>query len=223
MIDTKKLLFFDIETHRVKELKELSPAMALAFEEHVYNKSEGDFGGTLTDCYKYKSALIPEFSHVICISMGYELEDGTLKLASISGVDEVKLLTDFSKVTEYFYSNGYHLAGHNINGFDKPYLIKRYIINQIKVPSILKTFDKKPWEQEDIDTLQFYKFGGYTSASLQVISAALDIACKTTEVRGDNLFELDIDKVDFNELVKYCEEDVQSNHDGFVKMLNVLQ
>jgi hypothetical protein len=30
-------------------------------------------------------------------------------------------------------------------------------------------------------------------------------------------------QVDFKELVKYCEEDVQSNHDGFVKMLNVLQ
>lgn len=206
----KKLLFFDIETHRVNEYDELNQRRKKAFQDHLWNRSEYP---TVEECYREKSALFPEFSHVICVSFGYEARDDEFKVQSIYGMDEIKILNDLSKVFDAFERQGYALCGHFINGFDKPYLIKRYIINGMQVPKMLsKSIGAKPWEIEDVDTVNLWKFGSYSGTSLEVIASSLDIECKSTILSGNNMFTYKIEDIDFNELREYCEEDVISNY-----------
>jgi DNA polymerase elongation subunit (family B) len=117
---------------------------------------------------------------------------------------------------------GYSLAGHNINGFDKPYLIKRYIINSIKVPVILNSIGVKPWELNDVDTMQKWKMDGWGVTSLEVISAALGVKCKTTELNGGNMYRYDIKDIDWEELRMYCEEDTRASYEIYKKIKTYL-
>ena len=212
----EKLLFFDIETHRVREWNELTPVLQKAFESHLYNEDEYE---TIEECFREKSGLNAEFSQVICVSLGYEWDQG-FKLSSIVGIDEVELLTKLSQVFDGFYSrkDRYSLAGHNINGFDIPYLIKRYIINNMKVPEILKDYENKPWERSSVDTMQIWKFGGWNNTSLEVISAVLGIECKSTEISGEGLYRYNIKDIDWEELKMYCEEDVKSSYEIYKRV-----
>jgi len=206
----EKLLFFDIETHRVKEYEELSQMRKKAFHDHMWNRSEYI---NVEDCYNEKVGLYPEFSQVICVSFGYEDPNGDFKVQSLYGLDEVKILNDLSKVFDAFEKQGYHLCGHFINNFDKPYLIKRYIINGIVVPKMLsKSIGAKPWESGDVDTFSLWKFGSLSGTSLEVIASSLGIECKSTKLSGGNMFMHKISEIDFNELKEYCEEDVTSNY-----------
>lgn len=205
----EKLLFFDIETHRVKNWSDLSPALRKAFEAHVYNDNEKNIYANVEQCFNEKAALHAEFSQVICVSLGYEYENG-FRVLSFSGRDEVKILTELSETLDNFKNKWYSLAGHNINGFDKPYLAKRYIINKMQVPKILNSMGLKPWEISDVDTMQVWKFGSWSATSLEVISAALGIQCKSTEISGSNMYKYDIENMNWAELKMYCEEDVKS-------------
>lgn len=206
----KKLLFFDIETHRVKEYEELSQRRKKAFQDHLWNRNDYP---TVEDCYNERSALFPEFSQVICVSFGYEGPGEEFKVQSLCGLDEVKILNDLSKIFDAFEKQGYALCGHFITGFDKPYLIKRYIINGITVPKMLaKSIGAKPWEQADEDTVNLWKFGSFSGTSLEVIAASMDIECKSTTISGNNMFTYKIGGIDFSELKEYCEEDVVSDY-----------
>lgn len=218
----ENLLFIDIETHRVKNWDELSLPMQRGFTNHCYEKN-GDKGeySNVNECYCEKAALLAEFSQVICVSLGYE-SCGEFKVVSYWGVDEVELLMRLLSTLESFHKKGYSLAGHNINGFDKPYLIKRYIINSIKVPVILNSIGVKPWELNDVDTMQRWKMDGWGVTSLEVISAALDVKCKTTELNGGNMYRYDIKDIDWEELRMYCEEDTRASYEIYKKIKTYL-
>lgn len=202
------LLFFDIETHKVKNWAELPSNVQVAFENHMW---DGDIYEDVEECYNEKAGLSAEFSQVICVSLGYEMNQEFRKV-SIYGIDEKELLKGLKNIFDKFYSQDYALAGHNIGGFDIPYLIKRYIINEMHVPKILQSSKQKPWERADVDTMQEWKFGGYNSVSLEVISSVLNIPCKSTEVTGSNMYRLDITEIDWEQLKIYCEEDVESSY-----------
>jgi DNA polymerase elongation subunit (family B) len=211
----EKLLFFDIETHRVKNWNELPLVSQKAFRNHIYDKFEYK---DIEECYREKAGLNAEFSQVICVSMGYEWEND-FKLTSIHDFNEVEILTQLSPIFNKFQEKGYALAGHNINSFDIPYLCKRYIINGIKVPDILNNLGKKPWEMETVDTIQMWRLGGGGNISLEVICAALNIKCKSTEITGKNMYQYDIKDIDWEELKKYCEEDTNASYEIY-KIIN---
>jgi hypothetical protein len=211
----EKLLFFDIETHRVKNWNELSTSLQNGFINHLFNE---DSFSSVEECFNEISGLNAEFSQVICVSLGYECED-EFKLTSIYSKNEVELLQKLSQIFDKFQINGYSLAGHNINGFDKPYLIKRYIINKLKVPNILNSIGIKPWELSDADTMQMWRLGGGNNTSLEVICATLGIKCKSTEISGGNMYQYDIKDIDWKELKKYCEEDTRASYEIY-KIIN---
>jgi len=207
-MNIKNYLFFDIETHRVKEFSEISPKLQDAFRNHYF---DGDSYDSIEAAYAEQAALHPEFSHVICISFGYEANDGFHK-TSICTTDEPKLLKSAKAVFDAYCSQGYILAGHNIKGCDIPYMAKRYIINDMKIPDALNNYGKKPWEVDSLDTMDLWKLGSWRGSALETICAALGISCKSEEVSGANLYEYPIAEVPMDELQKYCEEDVESNY-----------
>lgn len=214
----EKLLFLDIETHKVLEWEELNSFLQRAFEDHLW---DSDIYDSVEECYNEKAGLNAEFSRVICVSLGYEI-DGIFKKMSLYGLDEVDILTKLAKILKQFHHNEYALAGHNINGFDIPYLCKRYIINGMRVPEALKDYENKPWEKSTVDTMQIWKFGGWQSVSLEVICATLNIKCKSTEISGNNMYRYKIGEIDFNELRLYCEEDVESDYLMYKHIMKLL-
>lgn len=210
MIDLNKALFYDIETHRVNNWNEISKPLQTAFINHYYDPQTYD---TPEDHYSEIAGLHAEFSHVICVVFGY-IYPATREFTtfSIKGIDEIKILEDCRKIFERFQEGGYYLAGHNISGCDTPYMVKRYIINKLKVPDFINEYGQKPWEGVHLDTMNFWKMGSYSRVSLETICAALGIPCKTDEIGGSNLYQYDISEMPWDQLVHYCTEDVVSNY-----------
>jgi predicted PolB exonuclease-like 3'-5' exonuclease len=216
-IDLDKALFYDIETHRGRNWDQIPEALQKAFINHYYDPQSYD---TPEEHYSEVAGLHAEFSQVICIVFGYRNKlTGELVTTELHGKDEVEILTKASTIFSAFQKNGYYLAGHNIRACDTAYLIKRYIINRIKVPDFINEYGVKPWDQAHLDTIDLWKFGDYKRVSLETICAAMGIPCKTDELGGSNLYEYDIDDMDWEQLVHYCKEDVISNYQMTVRIL----
>lgn len=201
----EKILFLDIETHRFDNWEDLSPLLQKAFINHNWNRVEFT---NVESCFAERAGLLPEFSRVICVSMGYEGPDGLVK-TTISGKNEVEILTKLSQILDAFLSRKYVLAGHNIKGFDIPFLCKRYIINKLPIPKMINFMGAKPWEINVIDTMEMWKFGSWNSVSLETICAVLGRNSKKAEVTGGDLWLLDVEEINFDDLGAYCEDDVE--------------
>lgn len=210
MIDLTKALFFDIETHRVVNWGDQPRLIQEAFVNHYWD-SEKYY--STADHFNELAGLHAEFSRVICVVFGFEdPRTGEFKTTKISGLDEKEILRSCTKIFTGLSSSGYYLAGHNIKGYDIPYLTKRYILNRMSVPAYINTYGEKPWEGQHLDTMQFWKFGSWGNVSLELVTAAMGIECKTDELGGSNLHEYDIADMPWELLEHYCEEDVISNY-----------
>lgn len=207
-MDPGKLLFFDIESHRVVNWNEQTQLIKDAFLNHYYDSNTY---ATPEEHYNEVAGLHAEFSHVICISFGYRAANGDWMKMHFYGEDEVDILEKSRKIFDTFTSNGYRIAGHNIISCDIAYLVKRYIINKLPVPASINTYGCKPWEVDMLDTIDLWKFGDFKRVSLQMITACMGINCKSEEVNGGNLYLIDIKDMPWEELAKYCDEDVYSN------------
>lgn len=203
-------VFIDIETHRVLEAKELTPELQKAWKDRYVEKFKDEYNGDNIRAYQEKSALFPEFSKVICISIGFEYE-GKFYKTSFKGSDEVNdvLIPFITRINKLNQDHDIIYLGWNINGFDKPYIIKRLIINNLDIPKSLRTYHLKPWEGRDIDLMNFWKFGGMFPSPLEAVAASLGIKSKSEKFDGKTLYRIPIQNMDWDELKKYCEEDIE--------------
>ena len=143
--DLKGMLFLDIETSTLaKDLDGYAKAIGDNGKEHWKKKSKWVRKNSpeyieLDDdrLYQLDAALYPEFGRVVCVSIGQVVfEDGvtpTAKIKSFYGDNEKDILDVFMKtMSRIFHANPkISLVGHNVKGFDLPFLIKRAIINRI--------------------------------------------------------------------------------------------
>lgn len=215
------ILFFDIETHAGCNFNELPSNLQNAWINHYHEDSGFD---TPEESFKHLAGLYPEFGKVICISFAYFNTDGTVSMNSISGKDELKILTSFSKVLTALHSRDFCLCGCNIIGFDIPFLSVRYMINDMVVPAMLNTCGLKPWEISHIDIMNLWKLSRYRNTSLEAMCACLGIPCKSTEITGKNMHTVNINYMDWKMLETYCEEDVDCTikvYEKLVKYLNL--
>lgn len=154
--------------------------------------------------YKEKAALHSEFGRIVCITVGVETSKG-YKDHSFYGENEMKLLADFAMVCG---SRPIIFFGHNIKGFDIPYICQRMIILGIKIPSCLNVMGKKPWDIKHEDSMEMWKFGGWGTISLDRLTWSLGIESPKDDISGK-----DVSKCFWNgeiERIKtYCEKDVK--------------
>ena len=216
-------IFIDIETHRVLEAKELTPELQKAWKDRYVEKFKDEYNGNNVLAYQEKSALFPEFSKVICITIGFEYKD-KFYTQSFSGLHEVNnvLLPFINRINTLSnrddVKGDISFVGWNINGFDKPYLIKRMIINGLDIPQSLSTYNLKPWECRDIDLMNFWKFGGMYPTPLEAAAASLGIQSKSEEFDGRTLYKIPINEMNWTELDKYCKEDVEVTYKIYKKL-----
>ena len=212
-IKLEDVLFLDVET-----VPEFSDFQQLDENARVLWKlkcaSLCKDGQTPESVYE-KSSIYAEFGKIVCISAGfiYHLPGGeyAFRVKSCFGDDEKVLLSDFSETLKRFSAqhSEMRLCAHNGKEFDFPYLCRRMLINGISIPDILNVSGKRPWETRFLDTLELWKFGDYKHyTSLDLLAAIFGIPSPKENVDGSMIYELYWQQKDYQRIKDYCEKDV---------------
>jgi uncharacterized protein YprB with RNaseH-like and TPR domain len=229
-IPITKLLFIDIETVGVQpdwdSLVKNNEALSFQFENYLdwfQKRFPEDADKPVGTMFVNRSALVPEFARIACISVAFVMDNGEVKMQSFSDSDEAKMLLDVQKLLYRVGELGFFLCGHNVKGFDIPMLAKRMIINGILPPKILPGHDTKPWEVKALDTKELWQYGSYGSiASLELMCVSLGVeSSKNMEVTGNKVHEAFWVKKDIKGIVEYCEKDVSVLIDVIKKIVEL--
>jgi len=215
--DINKLLFLDIETVGIEEdLDSLHiefPHLSKLWEEVGYDYCKRRYPNEdsySNEMFIKKAALLPEFGKIVCVSVGFILPDGEIKLDSFTG-SEKEILQNVCKLFDRVDKLGFRICGHNIKNFDLPYIGKKLLSHKLKLPNILPTYNDKPWETKVVDTKEVWGFNSYIGlSSLDLICASLGIESpKSGDLKGDLLHQFYYSKNrDMDKIKEYCENDV---------------
>ena len=226
--ELEKLIYFDIETvHGTKTLAELNDKKQELWSkrcEYLRKRYEDNAEMNDEDLYEYKGALHAEYSKVVCVSFGRVKiqEDGEIKfiVKSFHGDDEKELLGQVIGVFEKFLNSGFKLCGHNIEGFDMPVILKRAVINGIKLPKCLHFHNLKPWEMPIVDTSKVWSFGAWKEGlvSLDVLATSLGVETPKDDISGADVSRVYWQDEDLDRIVKYCEKDVLATTQVMLKL-----
>ena len=218
-IQENKLLFFDIETAgsyaTIEELEDknltlynLWVKMGESYFRRHYPEDERMSSGEL---YKKYSGLLPEFGRIVCVSVGFIVNDERKIQSFIKGGEE-EILKETVNLLNRVYKLDFSLCGHNIKTFDLPYIGKRMFINKIKPSPIIPSYDTKPWEIKALDTKELWNFGSYKGLSaLHLVCSVLGLDTpKDGKVDGSNIHKNYYFDNNISEIKEYCEKDVNA-------------
>ncbi len=214
-INIHHLIFIDIETvPGYASFDELSPAMKELWAVKHATLKAGD--ESYSEGYLNRAGIYSEFAKIICISVGFFNTDKAtgkrvLRLKSISGDDEKKLLEDFMKMMEKSFNSPdvFCFCGHNIKEFDIPFICRRAIINGLNLPELFDHSGKKPWEVGHLDTMQLWKFGDYKSyTSLKLLAEVLGLPTPKNDIEGKDVCSVYWKEKNLPRIVEYCQKDV---------------
>jgi DNA polymerase elongation subunit (family B) len=215
----KNFLFLDIETVReYATYEEFTKVRSADNWERVAKKHMGDENLTPAQAYEKKAALYVEYGKIVTICVGNFDSDFNHKIGALSDSNEKVLLEKFrdylTKYNDKFPDT--IICGHNIKEFDIPYIIKRMILHNIKIPTMLKNYlAAKAWDQKATDTIYDWRIGGNRFMSLDSIGEFLTIqSSKTGEISGEHLGEYYYDEsIPYVEKIEkintYCKGDVR--------------
>ena len=211
-IDYSKILFFDIETvplsYHFSDMDERGKEL---WDKKSKFLQERD-GLTPEETYE-KAGIYAEFSKVVCISMGFITQkDGEeqVRIKSIFSKDEKELLQEFINLLDSYYSSPeYMLCAHNGKEFDIPFLCRRILINEMKLPFLLNIAGKKPWEIKHLDTMELWKFGDFKNyTSLNLLTYVFNIPTPKDDIDGSMVAKVFYEDDNLERIVTYCEKDV---------------
>ncbi|MDC1211978.1 3'-5' exonuclease [bacterium] len=212
IMDISKILFLDIET--VPQYADFDSA------PEVDQKLWGDKARIISrdqevepsSVYE-RAGIYAEFGRIVCISVGFISQRGTmrqLRVKSYYGDDEKILLTEFADLLlKHFNGADNLLCGHNGKEFDFPYIARRMIINRVKIPRILDSTGKKPWEVNHLDTMQMWKFGDFKNfTSLKLLAHVFGIPSPKDDIDGSQVAGVYWEEKNLERIMRYCEKDV---------------
>ena len=211
-IDTSKILFLDIETvpqvYRFQDLNDTSKSLWSKKTKYLQEKDQL----SAEEVYE-KAGIYAEFGKIICISVGFLIQakgEMQIRLKSFSSMNEKKLLRGFIDLLNTHYNhNSYILCAHNGKEFDFPYISRRLLVNEMKLPILLNNAGKKPWEINNIDTLELWKFGDYKHyTSLELLTNIFNIPTPKDDIDGSQVAKIFYEDQDIDRIINYCEKDV---------------
>lgn len=217
-IPLNKILFIDIETVGIESdwnsFSKNHPELSQKFEDYQdwFKKRFPECSELPVDeMFSSKSALIPEFAKIVCVSACFITPDGEVKIQSFYGDDEKELLTDVRDLLNKVHKMDFHLCGHNLKNFDIPMMAKRMVINGILPPKIFPSYDTKPWDIKAIDTKEVWQFGSFAAlSSLELACVSMGIeSSKNTGVSGNEVHNSYWNENGIDKIVTYCEQDVK--------------
>jgi len=222
-IISSDVLFLDIETvPQYKSFSELPDNFKYLWEKKSLKIQTNNDLTDPEELYK-RAGIYAEFGKIICISLGvfdFRNNQRCLRITSLFGDDEKSILLDFKDILESFRKNreNIYLCAHNGKEFDFPYIARRMLLNEISLPEVLNVAGKKPWETTFIDTMELWKFGDHKHyTSLELLAAIFNLKSPKEEIDGSQVSSLYWDKHDFDAIIKYCENDVITVAQLFLK------
>ncbi len=220
----KNILFIDIETVSAEEsFSNLKPRMQKLWERKA-QFLKNDKGISIDEMYFDRAAIYAEFGKIIVVGVGFFYWDDQnnlcLKVKTIIGDTEKQLLEELKKLLdERFKSKDLALCAHNGKEFDFPYLCRRMLINEIKLPKALDFSGKKPWEVPHYDTLEMWKFGDKKQfTSLEMLATLFDIQSSKTDMSGEEVNTTFYNEKNLKKIREYCLEDVIALAQIFLKL-----
>ena len=181
-------------------------SIAAWFEENLLSE---------IDAAHRKTALEGAFGRVCVI--GFAIDDDPVK--TLSG-DEKEVLETFAEVlaTGDFDRYQTKVVGHNVSAFDLRFLVQRYIVNSVRVPSVIKyAADAKPWESEKVFDSMVQWAGVGNRISLDKLCMALSIPTPKGKLTGANVYDYFLDGR-ISEIEKYCIKDVEATRQVYKRM-----
>jgi len=214
-INIYNLIFIDIETvPQYSSFQQLSESMQFLWGiKHATLKIENE---TAEEGYLKRSGVYSEFAKIVCISMGFfhldkDRNRNVFRVKTISGNDEKIVLESFLQTIAKSFADAerFHFSGHNIREFDLPFICRRLLINGFALPEILDLSGKRPWEVQDIDTLQLWKFGDFKNyTSLKLLAEIFGIPSPKDDIDGKDVCRVYWQEQGLARIVEYCQKDV---------------
>lgn len=165
------------------------------------------------------ACLYPEFGQICCaglVRLNHALEETADKtLTALDAVEERSLLVSLAETLNKD-ADGI-IIGHNIKGFDIPYMAKRMMSHGIPLPECLRVAGKKPWDIHHKDTQELLKFGGWTSMSLDSACLLLGIPSPKNDLTGAEVPQAMADGR-IKEVAEYCMRDVRATAEVYRKI-----
>lgn len=213
-INLENILFLDIETvPMAAKYSDLPENFRRLWDKKAEvlarnDRNPGMEGVTPEQIFE-RAGIYSEFGKIICISTGI-LRNGSLWIKSYYGSDEGQILTEFAgMLVKAGEKKIQYLCAHNGKEFDYPYLIRRMLVNGIKVPQILDLSGKKPWEVNHLDTMDLWKFGDYKNyTSLELLATIFGIPTPKDDISGQDVGRVFWQEKDLPRIVTYCQKDV---------------
>lgn len=211
-LNIEEILFIDIETVPLApEYTELTEKWQKLWEHKMqFQIDKGEPADALYD----RAGIYAEFGRIICISAGYVTQKkGELwfRVKSFYDDDEKKLIQNFFNALSRFSKAGKRrLCAHNGQEFDFPYISRRALVNNLKLPKVLDIAGAKPWEVKDvlIDTLQLWKFGDYKHyTSLSLLCELFNIPTPKDDIDGSQVAKVYWEDKELDRIIQYCEKD----------------
>ncbi len=208
----ENLLVLDIETVRSHKLYEEMPERLQTQWNRKADFLRKEEEETDKEIYENKGGIYAEFGKVVAISVGfftYSSDELLLRVKAIFGDDEKTILNEFNDVLGKFDSKKLILCAHNGKEFDFPYLCRRMLVNNIKLPDVLDTSGKKPWEVSHLDTMEMWKFGDRKNfTSLELLATLFDIPTSKDGIDGSQVSTVYYNDNNVDRIAKYCSKDV---------------
>lgn len=221
-IKNEDVLFLDIETVPQQISYEELPSDL----KPLWDKKAGFLARneeTPDELYQ-RAGIYAEFGKIICISIGMLYPDNgrmswNLRLKTFYNDNEKILLGEFIELLNSIaLKKDIYLCAHNGKEFDFPYIARRILIHGLRLPKVLDTAGKKPWEVTHLDTLELWRFGDYKHfTSLNLLTAIFGIPSPKDDIDGSQVASVYWEERDLKRIVKYCEKDVVALVQLFLK------
>ena len=216
------ILFLDIETvPENQDYDDLDEAKQMLWEQKSQYQRKDEF--TAKEFYD-RAGIWAEFGVIICISVGFfnlKSDIRNFRVKTFHGAEKVILKEFKSLLIDHFSQPSKLLCAHNGKEFDFPYIARRMLINGISLPYKLDLFGKKPWEVPHLDTMELWKFGDFKHyTSLKLLAHVLGIPSPKEDMDGSMVRDVYYEDKDIDRIIKYCELDVITLAQVFLKLRN---
>lgn len=203
-----KRVFLDIETiptRRADEFarirKEQESKNAALKKPHPAEEVEAKIAEEVA-----KTALDGAAGQVVVICAA--IDDGPV-ISWWDVAEERTLLTRFAdEIAQALDGHAAIVVGHNVNGFDKPFLRQRAMVCGVHLPAWL-TRAEKPWDAAATDTMLMWTGGAPGKfIGLDRLARALGVGEKSGDIDGANVWQA-IKDGRIAEVRDYCALDVE--------------
>jgi 3'-5' exonuclease len=143
--------------------------------------------------------LSPVTGKVLCVGI---VSDGGIEM-SWCGPDEREVLTLAYQYIEALEGE-VTVVGHNLIGFDLPFLRGRSLVNRLRPPQILRrAMQAKPWDTTVGDTMQLWSHDRDKRISLATLCRLLSIESPKTGMTGADVYPA-FKQGRLQEIADYC-------------------